>query len=846
METEPVRTEILNRYIADTTNSPIEADDNIDDDDIGEDDVDEDDAEVEEGDESAIDNVEAVKNFMRSTKPFQRLREDICLFAFPDTRQLIRTAVDSLDLFHLDSDVMTINCHARWEVLACCEAEVEDLHNIAQTVTFTGNSKQAQAASCAEYLRQTWPKTGDDMMRAFRQAITKGICGKSGVQPTHLYLEHLKQCNSDQQASLDVEFSQKHRLKLQLEHTINKLEQPESASVEITGSRSDIVETLEQLAWLAATFRKPQGGSMTSSYANLTPAPEPLTPTKASPLLELTLLGPRAVPFKGGMPGNCWIPLLRESILACGFPIAPRDAGLGLEVPVPLMMYLAGVHYPIEYNGQGIVFRSHIRPDPEDFSMLVPTQKLGKAVQWHFVETKTDQVRLDDDEERSRFTNDMANSDSWYQTKDLDVLMNSRAFLGCWPYAKVLIGTREFCSRTIQDSGLPTAGLELQISTAGNVNVGGNISAGIATILRVGMAFGIAFGLEVRRAQQAIIPAGQVGLPLVFRNAAQQPLLLYDSEAQRAWLVSELSVVLDMTHHFLDSLDLARSIRAKLRYAATTGDGGAAASAALDACCNEVLWEDATRKIRFHHIVDIILSIFGQRKPAAQYPKRSSWNLTKPFRSPRGWEYQELRSLDPGVHEQRKANKDHKNGRSWWEITKNPTVLVLFGKGFEQVIKPDLDRSSDCPTWRAVPYGHGLLMASMPCLQKLSENDQYTQLKDSNLQWHQDVDSTLFERCQPGHACVRIQELRKPGIFGMGDINSPAQNLLMPEGAVAFGNFPKKVQHPPCPGPPVRERKSVLLALMAAVFGMLTAALISSLKADTVAISSLFRRQEDG
>jgi hypothetical protein len=201
METEPVRTEILNRYIADTTNSPIEADDNIDDDDVGEDDVDEDDAEAEEGDESAIDNVEAVKNFMRSTKPFQRLREDICLFAFPDTRQLIRTAVDSLDLFHLDSDVMTINCHARWEVLACCETEVEDLHNIAQTVTFTGNSKYAQAASCDEYLRQTWPKTGDNMMRAFRQAVTKGICGKSGVLPTHLYLEHLKQCNSDQQAS---------------------------------------------------------------------------------------------------------------------------------------------------------------------------------------------------------------------------------------------------------------------------------------------------------------------------------------------------------------------------------------------------------------------------------------------------------------------------------------------------------------------------------------------------------------------------------------------------------------------------------------------------------------------
>jgi hypothetical protein len=638
---------------------------------------------------------------------------------------------------------------------------------------------------------------------------------------------------------LDVEFSEKHRLKLQLEPAINKLEQPESASVEITGSRSNIVETLEQLAWLAATFRKPQGGSMTSSYANLTPAPEPLMPTKAPPLLELTLLSPRAVPFKAGVPGNCWIPLLRESILACGFPIAPRAAGLGLEVPVPLMMYLAGVHYPIEYDGQGIVFRSHIRPDPGDFSMLVPTQKLEKAVQWHFAETKTHQVHPDDDDdERSRFMNDMANSDSWYQTKDLDVLMNSRAFLGCWPYAKVLIGTREFHSRTVLDSGLPTAGPELQISTVGNVTVGGNISAGIATILRVGMAFGIPFGYEVRRAQQAIIPAGQVGPPLVFRNAAQQPLLLYDSEAQRAWLVSELSVALDMTHHFLASLNLAHSIRARLRYAAATGDGGAAAHAALDACCNEVLWEDETKKIRFHHVVHIILSIFDQRKPAAQSHMLSSWNPTKHFMSPRGWEYAQLRSLDSDVHKQRKANKDHKKDRSWWEITKNPTVLVLFGKGFEQVIEPDLDKFSDCPTWRVVPHRSGLLMASMPCLQKLSKNDQYTQLKEGNLQWHRHEDSTLFESCRPGRACVRIQELRKPGNF---HINAPAQHL-MPKGAVAFGNFPEQERYQPCPGPPARERKSVLLALMAVIIGMLTAALISSLKADRVALSSLFRR----
>jgi hypothetical protein len=333
METAPVRTETLSRYVDGTQNaslpaqvptSLIETDDNID-----YDDVDEDDAEAEGEDELAFDNVEAIRNFMRSSRPFQRLREDVCLFAFPDTRQLIRNAVDSLDIFHLDSDVMTITCHAKWEVLACCEAEVEDLHGLTQTVTFIGNSRHAQAASCVEYLRQTWPKTGDAVMRAFHQAVMKWICGKPGY---FTYIAHRKQRSTGLVPSLDVDFSPNHRLKLQLQPAINKLKQPESASVEITGSCSSVIETLEQLAWFAATFRKTQGDGMTSSYANLMPVTELLTQTNTPPLLKLTLLSPRVVPFKAGSPGGRWIPSLRESILACGFPIAPRDRGLGLKV----------------------------------------------------------------------------------------------------------------------------------------------------------------------------------------------------------------------------------------------------------------------------------------------------------------------------------------------------------------------------------------------------------------------------------------------------------------------------------------------------------------------------------
>lgn len=190
-------------------------------------------------------------------------------------------------------------------------------------------------------------------------------------------------------------------------------------------------------------------------------------------------------------------------------------------------------------------------------------------------------------------------------------------------------------------------------------------------------------------------------------------------------------------HHFLASLDLAPIIWTKLRYAAAASDGGVAVLAALDACRSEILWEDDTKKIRFGHVVIIFLFLFGQRKLDDRLPQWK-WNPFKDIQSPRGCEYTQLRGLDPNMHKQRKANKDHEANRSWWAITSNPTVLVLFGKGFGQYILPGLDRSSDCPTWRTVPCGRGLLTASMPCLKNLSEGNQYTQPKETNLQWHKE------------------------------------------------------------------------------------------------------------
>jgi hypothetical protein len=100
-------------------------------------------------------------------------------------RDSILTALNESRLFLSDSNVVvTITCYAKWEVIACCEEELDEKH-IDQVLTLTGSPMKAQAASCIEYMRQRWAKskTGDAMMQAFRQAITERSSGE--FQPSY-------------------------------------------------------------------------------------------------------------------------------------------------------------------------------------------------------------------------------------------------------------------------------------------------------------------------------------------------------------------------------------------------------------------------------------------------------------------------------------------------------------------------------------------------------------------------------------------------------------------------------------------------------------------------------------
>jgi len=123
-----------------------------------------------------------------------------------------------------------------------------------------------------------------------------------------------------------VQFSREHSIVLEVRQSTDSI--PEGLNVEVHGTIADVVESLEQLAWMSASLRRPcLGQTLSMSHVDfrITAAP----PEDPFVLSELFLMPLRSqhVPFNE--PGTCWTPLFDRSILAWAFPFMSALKELG-------------------------------------------------------------------------------------------------------------------------------------------------------------------------------------------------------------------------------------------------------------------------------------------------------------------------------------------------------------------------------------------------------------------------------------------------------------------------------------------------------------------------------------
>ena len=534
----------------------------------------------------------------------------------------------------------------------------------------------------------------------------------------------------------------------------------ENATVLVGGSRRNVTDIAQQLAWLSTVFRLPSEKKFARSEFII-------HETGDSDVFKLRLLKLRDI-----RPTSraCWHPLFLNGVLAYGFPVRVRDREVGVELPFDAMTYLAGISGPVEYRG-GVVLKGYstiLYPKP----VLPRTTDLDQTSgQWHLIHDRSPTpVSLSLlVEEKGR---------PLLPLKDLVSLAQERTFLGCYKQVNIHLGTEDIAYDRIGFSHARLPGRKPELSglsfTFSTPKFGGPSATANFTIPK---------RMSLTREEHCY--------EQILSYSSTMPLILYDTSDRRAWMVPALSVILHMIHlwAFLQKKDFPALQIAELPHAKAAWDIGREAQ--------EVIYKNSSLQL-YHSkdgdkpylLKDLVHKYWSEleRLIAAENDHRSSGGQLI------GWDMMELITRDP--HGQAKAPAITEFKGNWNGLATDPNIVVLFSHGLGEVIVPNTDTQRLCGLWKSVPTENDYLTASVKCIkhwsQRFSEPDHCSKLGHT-LFWQPSPEGRPFADCSHDEhsRCQRVQELvRKCSRLQSTD-------GLELQGAIVFGHRHKKLQKQP-------------------------------------------------
>ncbi|KAK0622345.1 hypothetical protein B0T14DRAFT_601131 [Immersiella caudata] len=202
----------------------------------------------------------------------------------------------------------------------------EGSHSLFTALAISGSSTKAQLLSCEEFLKQTWPLTGETVMEALVEV-----------------------------AGLDTGW----------------------VCAECTGLFDSIVEVAEVLAWTGSALRESSTArKVMHSVAGL--RVDEKTARQDSSMQFLLTFTEEELPT-ADVPGDCWLHgFLNNPVIAKGFPISkrPEDAP-GLEIPLQAMALLVDALQLTVFNSRALLKGFN--------TAVVPTDYAGRFIKWHFI-----------------------------------------------------------------------------------------------------------------------------------------------------------------------------------------------------------------------------------------------------------------------------------------------------------------------------------------------------------------------------------------------------------------------------------------------------------------------------
>ena len=464
---------------------------------------------------------------------------------------------------------------------------------------------------------------------------------------------------------------------------------------------------------------------------------------------------------------SCWFSLFNSPVIAHGFPIPERShSEQGLELPIELMATLGGGRHVIEFEG-GLVIKG-------PSMAFIPVQQFEDTIQWHMI-SNSDGTRL-------RYS-DLRRPRALLNEVNFESIRTKRAILGWSQVAQTLLGRAGLNYDSIDWSEAKEAGRSTRLS-------GGGFGFQSNLIGQLNFALGAKDGRLLFSQNGPFVK--------IIDLAEKTPVVLYDHRERRAWLVHALDVILHIIHaRCCLNLYMSDSDNATISYSDETAKiSDQAARRAVMASKDQQLYGCTAPGEKAYYVRDAILDIWSllerMMERDAMISSAPGITVQGTWRDKLyGWEFRAL--VEDKNSFRRKERVLEKTNGGWVDLVDDTDTIVLFGNGFQEVIKP----VPSCSAWKVLPKGRDYLAVGCPMLETLyneaGSRKTRSYLTSRHLQWHRG--STLFESCEEVSDCTcnRLQQLVYDSKITFGRVSPP--NELPLNGCVIFG----RAHHPMLP-----------------------------------------------
>lgn len=531
------------------------------------------------------------------------------------------------------------------------------------------------------------------------------------------------------------------------------------------GTDKFLIEIAQQLSWLTASIRFPIDGQVSLSDSLLI-----RNDTGSDVVIYKILSLPLQIASEADY--SCWLPLFHATVIARNYPIPEREQEMGLELPYDLMATVAGDVVP-KYHDGGIYLKGYSR-------LLYPVSgSIPGSVQWHLLTSISRRVALPDD---------LICAQTWMKVLDRRLLSSvPRTFLGYCREVIIDLGTNKDADhyKEISFSGAKDAIQGLWIQPPSSLTWG---TSGM-NLFGATFTHSIVYGKSLA---QTVTGMNDNYLDIL-GHALRTPIILYDVESHRGWMIDAFIVILHMIRTWSAHQNCFQS---SLPCLTTTLQAEDAAHSVLANEWDLIVRDSSNEDMCKNKTVkDLVIDFWHgiQKRYEEDLFARKQWGPGVELTSTKlyGWDYMDLVMGRPS------CKKQLDFCGNWTDLTGE--VTVFFGGGFGEVIQP-APGVSICAAWNPIPPNKMHLTTTIDCIQKLSRvrghSSNLTSAKLTNKSYWNCHTKNLFTDCTDCCCLTSAKQRRVRCPKMLQTLDSSAQHSshgspIPSMGAIVFGKPPK-------------------------------------------------------